>query len=144
MKSILNKKTLFTMGSLGAILAIILHHNRRPFQKSDDFSVNIIKSGVPIQAEVMKPMYMDDVYYIRIDKANDTDYPWIVFSPGAKTIASPVGLYESFLGYSYTHSDQGLGILLTDPKLEDNWVTSFKDGVIACHNDSLNIKITPN
>ncbi|MBK1835641.1 hypothetical protein [Roseibacillus ishigakijimensis] len=129
----------FTVVAL--VLIYGLHSNRRPFKSTDDYKVTASINGETVEADVFKPVGMNDVYYVRIDGASDSRYPWIVFSPNRQTVAAPIGVYRSWIGYTYTHADQGFGVLLTDAKLEDDWTVSYDDHRIDLTNTEYQIQI---
>ena len=122
-------------------LIYAFHSNRRPFKSTNDYTAIASINGEAVEANIFKPMGMNDVYYVRLDGASDARYPWIVFSPNRQVVADPVGVYSSWIGYTYTHADQGFGILLTDAKLEDNWTVVHDDHRIDLANAEYQIQI---
>lgn len=134
--------------SLCIVIAIFLiyafHANRRPFIASEDFSATAEVSGEAVEVSVFKPMYIEDVYYLHLKDNPDGRYSWLVFSPQCQFAADPVGVYHSWLGYSYTHADQASGICLTDAKLEDDWVVVFDGDQINLSNSKYQIEIRRN
>ena len=123
-------------------MVVIGHANRRPFLKSEDYSASVWQSGEKVKTEVYKAAFMEDVYYLKMDVQDGERDSWIVFHPERKSVGLPVGLYHSILGYSYTHSDQGIGVDLTDGKLEDDWSVEYSDASIQVVNKTLGIDIS--
>ena len=122
-------------------LIYAFHANRRPFIASDDYSVSASINGEVVEAKVFKPMYMEDVYYLHFEGDTDGRYSWLVFSPQRQSAADPIGVYHSWLGYTYTHADQGFGIFLTDAKLEDDWRVIFDGDRIDLSNSKYQVEI---
>jgi len=138
-------KTVMVSACIVVTLFLIyaFHANRRPFIANDDFSVLATVNGQTVKTKLFKPMNMEDVYYIHLEDDPDGRYSWLVFSPCRQIAADPIGLYHSWLGYSYTHEDQASGIWLIDAKLEDNWQVVFDSDNIDLNNSNYHLQITP-
>ncbi|MBK1831188.1 hypothetical protein JIN77_10650 [Verrucomicrobiaceae bacterium R5-34] len=123
------------------VLIYAFHANRRPFVANNDFSVIATVDGQAVEAKLFKPMKMEDVYYIHLEDNSEGRYSWFVFSPRRQMVADPIGVYHSWLGYSYTHADQASGIWLIDAKLEDNWKVVFDGDRIDFSNSDYQVEI---
>jgi hypothetical protein len=137
-------KTVMVSICIVVVLFLIyaFHANRRPFIPSDDFSATASVDGEAVEVSVFKPMYMEDVYYLHLDDGSDGRYSWLVFSPHRQSAADPIGVYHSWLGYTYTHADQASGVNLTDAKLEDDWKVVFDGDRIDLSNSKYQVEIT--
>jgi hypothetical protein len=143
MKRITIKRIAITAFTVVVLMLIYAYHaNRRPFRSTDDYSATARFNGEAVEATVFKPLGMKDVYYIQLNGASDSRYPWIVFSPSHRSVADPIGVYHSWFGYTYTHADQASGISLTDAKLEDDWIVAYDDHRIDLANTEYRIQIT--
>ena len=94
MRQIVKRTAWLASAVFALVLLSMFHANRRPFIETDDYSVTVMKCGKSIKVAVMKPVLLDDVYYLRLQDSPDLRYHWIVFSTKRQSVADPIGIYH--------------------------------------------------
>ena len=142
------------MGFVGLILTFSLFLLYvRPLLPSGDYAVTATFKGQPIQVQLLKPLFMSDLYYIHLpdvvslleipkEKPQYHPYEWIGFMPTRELLFTRNGRQTGPFGPSYLNPRMAIGIDLTFAKIEDDWEVKFSSTNVWCSNGILEISFT--
>jgi hypothetical protein len=90
--------------------------------------------------EVYHSWSRPEIRYIRTLGFSEARYRWFAFNSDSQVVGCPGWPRSSFFGYS-TLRFPTVGVDLLDPKTEDSWKVSFKDGLPAFSNGRLSVRV---
>jgi hypothetical protein len=130
--------------TLFLFVALVVFSLVRPLLPSRDYTVTATLDGHPIQTELLHPPLISGRYYMRIldDQARRHDSFGIAFS--RQSVCWPGTHYTGWFGLRYIHTDQAMGVRLTDPKMEEHWSVAFTSDGVQFSNSSLSIVLKRN
>lgn len=132
---------------LFALLIIIFtffyfsHKNRRPLKETSRYSVKAYLDGELVESKIFEPIFVENIFFIKLGSSDQHGYEWLSYSMDERSFCSTGNIYESALGYTYIHSDESLGVSLSDPKIEDKWSIRFEGETVLLKNKNLEVRL---
>jgi hypothetical protein len=125
-----------------AMFALWLLWHAPPLRPSSDYSVTYFVAGeLHSDAQLFRPIGFSARYYIFVPSPAESRYRWFAVDFGRHLAARPAVKPRGPFGGPSINRDQPIGILLTQPKIEDTWEVSFTERGVHFSNATLSVSL---